>query len=119
MRRKKPPPNPHCPVPRCQTKAPHNDDPIVKALSMLTTSSAGLAKLSEWARDVMGEMRDSMCRDLDEKRLSGWFFRLRQVEELYHRTLYLIFIATPDEVPHIMSGDPRRSQSSAEWNDRE
>jgi hypothetical protein len=30
---------------------------------------------------------------------------MRQPEELYFRTLYILFLATDDEVPHILSGD--------------
>jgi hypothetical protein len=30
---------------------------------------------------------------------------MRQPEELYFRTLYILFIASDDEIPHVLSGD--------------
>ncbi len=111
-KKRKPQVNPYCPVPGCRTKAPHTDDKLVNGLLLLTSSSVGYARLTEWARDVMIELRDSMTRDLEAKQYAGYFFRLRQVEELYFRVLYLIFVATPEEIPHVLSGEPPNGLSA-------
>jgi hypothetical protein len=111
-KKRKNPPNSHCPVPGCRTKAPHTDDNLVKGLQLMTVSSVGYGNLTEWARDVMIELRDSITRDLDARQYAGYFFRLRQVEELYFRVLYLIFIAKPEEIPHLLSGEPPNGLSS-------
>ena len=53
----------------------------------------------------MAELSQSICRDLAEKKLFAWISRLRQPEEIYIRTLYTLFIATKEELPHIISGE--------------
>ena len=53
----------------------------------------------------MADLGRSIDRDASEGNLFSWVTRLRQPEELYFRTLYLLFIAKSDEVPHIMSGE--------------
>lgn len=54
---------------------------------------------------AMGELSASMNRDFEEGRLFAFLSRMRQVEELYIRTLYTLFVATEPELPHISSGD--------------
>jgi hypothetical protein len=61
--------------------------------------------MAHWTLAAMVELRDSICRDLAEKKYLAWFTRSRQPEELYFRTLYAIFIADPAELNHILSGD--------------
>jgi hypothetical protein len=102
-------PNPHCPVPGCQSKTPHVADPLVKEL---VDRFAAPDKMTRWVLAAMAELRDSICRDLAENKLFAWSSRLRQPEELYIRTLYVLFIATDDEVPHILSGDMPNSFST-------
>lgn len=53
----------------------------------------------------MAELRDSVTDDVQKNRLFSWYTRMRQPEELYFRTLYILFLASDDEVPHILSGD--------------
>ncbi len=101
--------NPHCPVPGCQSKTPHVADPLVKELM---NRFAAPDKMTRWVQAAMAELRDSICRDLAENKLFAWYSRLRQPEELYVRTLYILFIATDDEVPHILSGDMPNSLST-------
>jgi len=94
--------NPHCPVAGCQTKKPHADDPIVKALMMEFSPPE---KMTAWVLAAMAELRESICRDLEEEKVFAWHSRLRQPEELYIRTLYALFVASDKELPHIISGD--------------
>jgi hypothetical protein len=93
--------NPHCPVPGCRTSKPHADDPIVKALIL---QFADPEKMTLWTRVTMGELTDSICRELGENKVFAWYTRLRLPEELYIRTLYALFVATDKELPHILSG---------------
>ena len=70
-------------------------------------------KMTLWARTAMAELSESICRDLIAKKVFAWHSRLRQPEELYIRTLYALFVATEEELPHILSGDrPNNSLSS-------
>jgi hypothetical protein len=94
--------NPHCCVPGCKADKQHADDPVVKYLISLFGDPAEMA---HWTLAAMVELRDSICRDLAEKKYLAWFTRSRQPEELYYRTLYAMFIATPEELYHILSGD--------------
>ncbi len=52
----------------------------------------------------MNELCASVSQDIEQQRLFSWTSRIRQPEEIYYRTLYLLFIATDEEVPHILSG---------------
>ena len=51
------------------------------------------------------EFRDSIGGDLREKRWLAFQSRLRQPEELYVRTLYAWFVASDEELPHIISSE--------------
>lgn len=94
--------NPHCPVIGCRTTRPHADDPMVRGL---IRQFASPIQMTFWTLGAMGELRNSIFRDLEEKNLFAWLSRLRQPEELYIRTLYCLFVATDEELPHILSGD--------------
>ena len=94
--------NPHCPVSGCRTAKPHAEDPIVKGLIL---TFAPPQQMTLWARAAMAELSESICRDLMAKKVFAWHSRLRQPEELYIRTLYVLFIATEKELPHILSRD--------------
>jgi hypothetical protein len=108
-KKKKRPSNPNCPVPGCETKVPHLADPIIKTLfDRFAEADKGL----RWVLMGMQELRDSFRDDVERQRYFAWFTRMRQVEELYFRTLYLLFLATDREIPHILSGEPPNSFSA-------
>lgn len=93
--------NRHCPVSGCRTAAPHLDDPAVKALMI---AFAPPAEMTKWTHVAMAELAESVCRDLENKKVFAFHTRVRQPEELYIRTLYTLFVATDKEIPHILSG---------------
>jgi hypothetical protein len=101
--------NPHCAVPGCKTKQPHQDDHIMKGL---IAEFGPPDKLTYWVLGAMTELRESITRDLMEKRIFAWHTRLRQPEELYIRALYVLFIATEKEKHHILSGETPNGLSS-------
>ncbi len=103
MKKRKTRINPHCPVLGCGTKAPHANDPIVTGLIALFADPESATR---WALIGMNELNHSSCRDLRDKKVFAWHTRMRQIEELYVRTLYALFIATPEELPHILCGAP-------------
>jgi len=94
--------NPYCTVPGCKTKQAHTADFLVKAL---VDRFAAPDKCLSWVLAGMAELRDSVIEDVLDRRLFSWYTRMRQPEELYFRTLYILFLASSDEVPHILSGD--------------
>ena len=60
----------------------------------------------------MAELRESICRDLADKKVFAFHTRIRQPEELYIRALYALFVATNEELPHILSGATPNGLSS-------
>lgn len=106
MKRKKKNTNLYCPVPGCRTKKAHVADPLVKAL---VERFAAPDKMISWVLAGMAELRDSARQDVADNRLFSWYSRMRQPEELYFRTLYILFIASDTEVPHVLSGDTPNS----------
>ena len=100
--------NLNCSVVGCRTERPHSSDPIV--VGLLREFSDPI-KLTTNALAAMSELRSSIERDYQENLIFSWYLRLRQPEELYIRTLYVLFVASADEMPHIMSGDPPNSLS--------
>jgi hypothetical protein len=100
MTKKQPKINPHCPVPGCKTAAPHTDDPTVKGL---VHNFSDPAKVALWTGASIAELGNSMATDLVAERNFALITRSRQPEELYIRALYAIFIATPEELAHMMS----------------
>lgn len=100
MKKKPPKQNRHCPVPGCQTSAPHTDDETVKGL---VHALSGPAEIAHWTMASILELWRSMDADLAAGRNFALISRSRQVEELYIRALYAIFIATPTELAHILS----------------
>src|SRR6266852_6765231 len=101
-KRKKKKINPHCPVLGCKTKRPHMDDSIVQGVSHEFSDPK---KLAMWFKVGISDLRASMQRDLEEGRIFAYLARWRQPEELYCRALYVLFIAKPDELPHLFSGE--------------
>jgi hypothetical protein len=95
--------NPHCPVPGCRASAPHADDPVVKGLILQFAAPEEMI----WVTGVaMGELTESICRDMEDNKVFAWYSRLRLPEELYIRALYALFVATEEELPHVLSGAP-------------
>jgi hypothetical protein len=95
-------PNPNCPVKGCRTTVPHASDPIVQGL---IKRFAPPEQMTFYALAAMAELRESICRDLTENKLFAWHTRLRQPEELYTRVLYALFVASENELHHLLSGD--------------
>jgi hypothetical protein len=100
MAKKQPKVNPNCPVSGCKAKAPHTSDPVVVAL---VHNFSDLGKVAHWTCACIAELGKSMAEDVAAGRRFALITRTRQQEELYIRALYAIFIASPDEVAHIMS----------------
>jgi hypothetical protein len=100
--------NPHCPVNGCKTDKPHTDDPVVG--SMLAYANTPQVYLW-WVKNTLLELRASMADDGKNGRRASWLSRVRLVEELYYRVLYLLFVAAPGEAPHVLSGEPPNSIS--------
>jgi hypothetical protein len=92
--------NPHCPVPGCKAKAPHLSDPVVAAL---VHNFSDLANVAGWTCASIAELGKSVGDDVAAGRHFAMITRTRQLEELYIRALYAMFIADPGEVAHIMS----------------
>jgi hypothetical protein len=93
--------NQHCFVSGCKAKQPHTSDFLVKALA---DRFAQPDKCLQWVQGAMTELYASMNADIADHRIFGWYTRLRQIEELYFKTLYILFLATGDEAIHILSG---------------
>jgi hypothetical protein len=95
-------PNTHCPVYRCKAKAPHVDDPTVQGLF---AEFSDPERTALWTMTAIGEVLNSMSADLTAGRNFALILRLRQVEELYVRALYAIFIADDGKLAHILSDE--------------
>jgi hypothetical protein len=94
-------PNPFCPVVGCKTKTPHLNDPL--GAGMMREFSQP-ERLAQWSLVAMLDLRLSIIADIEANRVFAWQTRLRQVEEIYIRALYALFVASDDELPHIFSG---------------
>jgi hypothetical protein len=104
--------NPHCPVPGCKTKQPH----------LSSTTTAGLhhafskpEQLALWVKSCIVEVVQSVIDDVNKGRYFAYLTRWRQPEEMYHRVLYMLFVADRAAIPHIVSGELPNS-FSAMWN---
>jgi hypothetical protein len=98
------PHNPFCPVVSCRTDKPHTDDPLVRGLLAHTP-----AVIARQALVGMTQLRDSIQDDLSGIRSFAFLTRFRQIEELFHRTIFHLFAATPEEIPHFLSDVPPNS----------
>ena len=92
--------NPHCPVPRCGTKTPHTDNLTVQACVRQSP-----AEILNWTKRCIVELIQSVIDDVNKGRIFAYLTRWRDPEELYIRALYALFVAPPDHLPHIFSGD--------------
>ncbi len=90
----------HCSVSRCDTKQPHTDDPIVQVLMHLTPE-----ELTDLVRAGMAELLESFKSDARNNRTFAWMTRLRQADELYMRTVYVLLLAADEEIPRVLSGE--------------
>ncbi|HTF66999.1 MAG TPA: hypothetical protein VK638_30380 [Edaphobacter sp.] len=99
--------NPFCPVVNCKTAKPHTDDPFVRGLLAYTPEV-----IARQALVGMTQLRDSMQDDLNGNRSFAFLTRFRQIEELFHRTIFYLFAATPEEIPHFLSEMPPNSFDS-------
>ena len=99
---------PACPVPGCRAKKPHTDDDMVKHMF---GHFHGPDKMLGWVCGSLKQLHDSMVGDYQAGRHFGWVTRMRQIEELYFRTLYVLFLVPDDFVPHVLSGDLPNSLS--------
>jgi hypothetical protein len=109
--KKKPKKNPHCPVQGCRTKKPHLSSPTTAGLHHAFSKPEQLAG---WVKMSMKELVESVIDDVSKGRFFAYLTRWRQPEEMYHRALYMLFIAAKDEIPHIVSNDLPNS-FSAMW----
>jgi hypothetical protein len=100
--------NQHCSVPGCKAKQPHTSEFLIR---ILADRFAQRDKCLQWVQGAMAELHASMTADITDGRLFAWYTRMRQVEELYFKTLYILFLATDDEVTHILSGQMPNSFS--------
>jgi hypothetical protein len=89
-----------CPVKGCRATQPHASDPIVQALMLLPPE-----EVIALVRDALEEVRTSLQDDISDGRTFAWFTRMRYVEELYMRCVYVVLLAPDEEIPHIFSGD--------------
>ena len=63
----------------------------------------------------MVEIIQSVEDDVKANRYFAYLTRFRQPEEMYCRALYVLFVAQPQEIPHIMSNELPNS-FSAMWH---
>lgn len=66
-------------------------------------------ELTTLASQALLQIRESAAADMAAGRTFGWITRLRQIEELYMRCVYVLLLSPDDEVPHIFSGDTPNS----------
>jgi len=63
------------------------------------------AQLTLLVKSSIAELINSAKDDIKNGRFFGYITRWRQPEELYYRTLYVLFVAEQIEIPHILSGE--------------
>ena len=105
--------NPHCPVPGCNTKKPHLSSPTTAGIHH---PFAKPEQLALWVKSCIVGIVQSVTSDTDSNRYFAYLTRWRQPKELYHRALYLLFVAGKDAIPHIVSGELPNS-FSAMWKE--
>lgn len=95
-------------MPGCKAKQPHASEFLVRTLADRFAQSD---KCLQWVQGAMTELHASMAADIADGRIFGWYTRMRQVEELYFKTLYILFLASNSETIHILSGQTPNSFS--------
>lgn len=63
------------------------------------------ADIIDWTKRCIVEIIQSVIDDVNKNRIFAYLTRWRDPEELYIRALYALFVAPPDHLPHIFSGD--------------
>ena len=66
-------------------------------------------ELTTLVSQALLQIRDSASADMAAGCTFGWITRLRQIEELYMRCVYVLLLSPAEEVPHIFSGDTPNS----------
>src|SRR6185437_10530244 len=95
-----------CPVPGCKTKQPHLSSPTTAGIHH---AFAKPEQLAEWVKLCIVELVQSVIDDVNQRRFFAYLTRWRQPEEMYHRALYMLFVADKTEIPHIASGETPNS----------
>lgn len=103
--------NQHCPVPGCKTKTPHLSSPTTAGIHYAFSKPE---TASEWVKACIVELVQSVEADVAAHRYFACLTRWRHTEELYHRALYVIFVADPQAIPHVASNELPNS-FSAMW----
>jgi hypothetical protein len=96
----KKPKNSPCVVAGCKTTAPHNGDPIV---ATLIHNFSKPERVAHWTLMAIAELGKGMEADLTAGRNFSLLTRNRLPEELYIRALFVMFIASPGQLSHVMS----------------
>ncbi len=104
-------PNSYCPVPGCRTNQPHLDNKHHKELYDVFSNPELLAQT---VKSCIVDMIQSCTDDVNKNRFFAYLTRWRQPEEMYTRALYLLFVATPEEIAHVVS-DELPNSFSAMW----
>lgn len=105
--------NPHCTVQGCNTKKPHLSSPTTAGIHHAFAKPETTA---EWVKSCIVELVQSVMDDVNKGRFFAYLTRWRQPEEMYHRALYMLFVADKAELPHIASGELPNS-FSATWKE--
>jgi hypothetical protein len=103
--------NLHCAVIGCRTKQPHLSNPTTAGIHAAFTKPEQLAA---WVKASLVEIVQSVIDDVNNHRYFAYLTRFRQPEEMYYRALYVLFVAQPPEITHIMSNEVPNS-FSAMW----
>jgi hypothetical protein len=94
--------NPHCPVAGCNARKPHLSSPTTAGIHHAFSKPEQLAL---WVKGCLVELVQSVIDDVNKGRFFAYLTRWRQPEELYHRALYVLFVADAAEIPHVVSGE--------------
>lgn len=78
------------------------EDRAVQGIAALFSEPA---QLTSWVKAAIAELQRSISDDVTGGRYFAYLTRWRQPEELYYRTLYVLFVAEDLELPHIFSGE--------------
>jgi hypothetical protein len=89
-------------VPGCKAARPHLENEVVQGIIRAFSDPV---QLTSWVKMCIAELRNSVADDIKSGRLYGYITRWRQPEELYYRTLYVLFVAEENAVPHVLSGE--------------
>jgi len=94
------PATPACPVSRCGAKTPHTTNVTVHAFMRQSP-----AEVIDWTKRCIVELIQSVIDDANKGHIFAYLTRWRDLEELYRRVLYAMFVAPADHLPHIFSGE--------------